>query len=124
MDLGWCDVCLRVKSVSISRKFYEGLGFWKVEGKDEDRWAVITNGDLRLGVFEEKYMGDDAISLNFRGSDIGVITKDLNERGYSFEAEPKLGDNGSGSARMRDPDGYAIFFDTAPCETKKELPAD
>src|SRR5438046_709790 len=102
MDLGWCDVCLRVKSASNSKKFYSGLGFWCVEGANEEGWAVITNGDLRLGLFEEQYMGDDAISLNFRGANIRTITKDLNAIGYSFEAEPKLGDNGSGSARMRD----------------------
>jgi lactoylglutathione lyase len=122
MELGWCDVCLRVASAKASRDFYAGLGFWRVEGSDEDGWAVITNGDARVGLYERAHMGEDAISLNFRGGNIPVITGNLHDQGYRFEKAPTAGANGAGSATLRDPDGYAIFFDTAPNEVKRTEP--
>ena len=32
MDLGWCDVCLNVQDVAVTRAFYEKLGFRVVDG--------------------------------------------------------------------------------------------
>lgn len=121
MDLGWCDVCLRVSSALASRKFYGDLGFWRVEGDDDQGWAVVTNGDVRLGLFEKAFMSD-AVTLNFRGGDVFDIAQELTGRGYRFESEPKAGSDGGGTAMLRDPDGYAITFDTAPGETKKVEP--
>ena len=46
--------------------------------------------------------------------------KALQEKGLVFETGPKEGKKGGGSAVLRDPDGYSIFLDTAPGETKKE----
>ncbi len=123
MDLGWCDVCLRVKSALASREFYADLGFWKVEGDDAEGWAVITNGDQRLGLFEAKFMSGP-FTLNFRGGEVMGIAQHLIERGHAFESGPRAGANGGGTAMLRDPDGCAIVFDTTPGETKKELPLD
>lgn len=120
MNLGWCDFCLRVKNVATSRQFYSDLGFWRVEGSDEVGWAVVTNGELRLGFFEAQFMDEDVVSLNFRGGDIAGIVSSLREKGLSFE-RAKLVDGG-GSASLRDPDGYSIFFDTEPGEIKKMDP--
>jgi catechol 2,3-dioxygenase-like lactoylglutathione lyase family enzyme len=118
MELGWCDVCLRVGSAKASRDFYTGLGFWRVEGSDDAGWAVVTNGEVRLGLYESKHMGEDPMSLNFRGGNIAGIAANLQAKGYRFEKAPSNGSNGAGSASLRDPDGHAIFFDTAPGEVK------
>ena len=118
MELGWLDVCLRVENVRISRTFYQELGFRRVEGEDEEGWAVVVNGEARLGLFEPKYMSQQ-VTLNFRGGDVGAITSELSRRGFEFVEEPKSSPDGSGSAVLRDPDGHTIFFDTAPGETKK-----
>lgn len=120
MDLGWFDVCLKVKSAKTSREFYEKLGFHQVEGKDEEGWAVVTNGEARLGLYEEQHVGKDALTLNFRGGDVMANAKALQEKGLEFEMGPKEGKKGGGSAILRDPDGFSIFLDTAPGETKKE----
>ncbi len=122
MDLGWCDVCLRVSEAEASRRFYKDLGFWKVEGSDEEGWAVMTNGDLRLGLFEPQFMTTE-ISLNFRGGNIASVCDELREKGHSFVKDPQLVD-GAGSASLVDPDGQAIFIDSLPNETIKVDPID
>ncbi len=119
MNLGWCDECLKVKNAAASRTFYADLGFHRVEGEDDEGWAVVTNGDQRLGLYEERHMGTDAFTLNFRGGDVAGIAQNLAAKGYTFKSGPTLIDGG-GSATLLDPDGYAIFFDTAPGEVKKE----
>lgn len=120
MELGWCDVCLRVNKVLVSREFYGDLGFWQVEGSDEEGWAVVTNGDLRLGLFEPQYM-TGPISLNFRGGEITDICAKLSSKGHAFSKPPKLA-NGGGSVSITDPDGTSIFFDCIAGETKKVEP--
>ena len=119
MELGWLDVCLRVKDVSASRRFYEGLGFRRVEGDDAEGWAVVVNGDARIGLFSPRYMTDSAFSLNFRGGDVSAIAAELRKRGYQFSSGPSIGAEGGASATLKDPDGHVIFFDSAPGETKK-----
>lgn len=119
MELGWLDMCLRVSNVSVSREFYEGLGFNKVEGEDEEGWAVVVNGDARIGLYESKHMGESNFSLNFRGGDVIANSDELLAKGYTFMKMPKAHKGGGGSATLLDPDGHTIFFDTAPDETKK-----
>lgn len=120
MDLGWLDVCLTVKDVHVSRAFYEKLGFRRVEGNDEEGWAVVVNGESRLGLYEPQH-GDveNGFTLNFRGGNIGELVAAIRGAGLEFEGEPKPRDGGSGSASLKDPDGYKIFLDSAPGETKK-----
>ncbi|MFN8138790.1 MAG: hypothetical protein U0R49_03215 [Fimbriimonadales bacterium] len=118
MELGWCDFCLRVANVKASREFYERLGFRQVEGKDEEGWAVVINDSARLGLFEEKHLGERPFTINFRGANIGALVGALVVNGFSFHGEPKFSEDGSGSARILDPDGNLIFFDSAPGETQ------
>ena len=120
MDLGWCDFCLRVASAKVSREFYGHLGFRRVEGKDEEGWAVVTNGDVRLGLYEEQHVGKEALTINFRGGDVRANAEALMAKGLEFEKGPKDGKDGGCAATLRDPDGYSVFLDTAPGETKKE----
>lgn len=119
MDLGWLDVCLRVKDVRASREFYEGLGFHQVEGEDSEGWAVVVNREARLGLYESQHMDEDAFSLNFRGSDVLAVSAELKDKGYAFSRDPFVSNQGGASAVLKDPDGHVIFFDTAPEETKK-----
>src|ERR1051326_8630983 len=119
MNLGWCDVCITVDSVTASREFYERLGFRRVEGEDEKGWAVVTNDDLRLGLFESQFMDGYPFTLNFRGGDVFAIAESLKASGIECSSGPKRASNGGCSATIHDPDGHLIFFDTAPGETKK-----
>jgi catechol 2,3-dioxygenase-like lactoylglutathione lyase family enzyme len=118
VDIGWLDICLRVSDVRTSRAFYESLGFRKVEGSDDEGWAVVVSGESRIGLYEAKHMGADAYSLNFRGGDVEGVAAHLEAAGHEPVSRNIPGD-GSGSATFRDPDGHVLFFDRAPGETKK-----
>ncbi len=119
MYLGWCDVCLQVRNVAVSRSFYEGLGFRRVEGDDAEGWAVLTNDEVRLGLYDSRHTDADGLVLNFRGGDVFAIAEKLKARGYEFFDGPKRHESGGCSARLRDPDGNVLFFDTALGETKR-----
>ena len=118
MDLGWLDVCLRVNDVETSRVFYEGLGFHRVEGNDAEGWSVMANGEARVGLFAHQFMQSD-VSVNFRRGNMAAIVEGLRGRGYKFSKEPKVKEDGSGSASLVDPDGHRIFFDAAPGEIRR-----
>lgn len=118
MNLGWLDFCLRVDDVRLSRRFYEALGFVRVEGEDEEGWAVVISGEARIGLYEAKYLPETDFTLNFRGGDIGQIAALLSSSDLTID-QMKVGeDKVSGSISIRDPDGHRIFFDHAPRETK------
>lgn len=121
MDLGWLDVCLKVESAARSRAFYEKLGFQRVEGQDDQGWAVVVLGEYRLGLYETQHMCSEPFSLNFRGGDVLENSAKFMDLGLEFDTVPKPSKAGGASASLRDPDGHLIFFDTAPGETKKSL---
>ncbi|NDG63854.1 MAG: VOC family protein [Planctomycetes bacterium] len=115
----WMDVCLRVADVIRSRNFYEGLGFTRVEGDDADGWAVVVNGNARIGLFEQKYMNGRSFMLNFRGGDVLAKVAALEAKGYQFVTPARRSADGGGSATLEDPDGHRIFFDAEPNETMR-----
>lgn len=119
MNLGWLDVCLRVESASKSRRFYEDLGFARVEGDDTEGWAVMVHGESRIGLYESQYMSDAPVMLNFRGGDVEANVGELIARGHALSAPLVTTEQGGASAKLVDPDGYLIFLDTAPGETKR-----
>lgn len=119
MNLGWCDVCLRTEDVAVSREFYEKLGFHRVEDNDEEGWAVMTNGDVRIGLYAAEHMEGAPFSLNFRGGDVLANAAELSSKGIAIERGPLESAEGC-SAWLRDPSGHVIFLDTMKGETKKE----
>ena len=118
MNLGWCDVCLNVSDVVASRDFYARLGFRVVEGNVEEGWQVMTNGDLRLGLYHGHL--EESLVLNFRGGDVVANAEALKAGGLEIERGPLTTPEGGASAWLRDPDGVSIFLDTAPGEVKRE----
>lgn len=119
MTLGWLDVCLTVSDVCRSREFYEELGFARVEGEDSEGWAVMVNGESRIGLYHKEHMGESTHTLNFRGGNVTEIVRSLQEKNMEFDSGFQAKDDGTGSAFLKDPDGHPIFFDTAPGEIKK-----
>lgn len=119
MNLGWLDVCLTVECVKKSQEFYQKLGFQRVEGNDDEGWAVVVNQNSRLGLYQKEHMGKATHTLNFRGENVLKIKEELERKGLQFEHDFCPKSDGTGSALLKDPDGHPIFFDTAPGETKK-----
>ena len=106
--LGRFDLCLTVKDVRKSAKFYQMLGLEQVEVNLDENWIVLAQGNLRLALYQGQI---NEITLNFRGGDVLKIGSSLKELGFTFEKEPVSTEEGA-SATLRDPDGFLIFFDT------------
>ncbi len=116
MDLGWLDVCLRVKDFAASQRFYETLGFRLVEGEPTKGWGVFVRDQARIGLFVEEFMNEDRFSLNFRGGCIPEILQHIVTHQIEPTVPPVILDERAGSIQLRDPDGNLIFIDSAPGE--------
>jgi len=117
MKLGWCDVCLNVKDLEASKNFYETLGLEIVEGNAEQKYYVLKNDSVRVGLYKEAFEG---FMLNFRGGDVLANSAILKEKGLEFYSGPTEGKEGGASATILDPDGNMIFLDTHPVELSPE----
>lgn len=51
MNVGTFSISLAVKDIKASRKFYEMLGFTVFDGKEEEHWLMLKNGDAKIGLF-------------------------------------------------------------------------
>lgn len=118
IDLGWCDLCVNVSDLARSRGFYESLGLRVVDGSQENGWLVMTNDDLRLGLYTREAADLGGPTLNFRGGDVFALAEQLSQVGIEMEKGPELEGDGSAGAVFRDPDGLLIYLNTKPGEEK------
>lgn len=117
LDIGWFELCLNVSSLATSLEFYKKLGFHSIAEYLEDRFAIVSNGDLRIGLFEGHIKTN---MLNFRGADVFKVAVELDRRGFALKQNAHYESDGSASAELIDPDGNVIYFNTFPGETKTE----
>ena len=115
--LGVLDICLDVEDFSASRLFYEGLGFDWEYGEPEERWGIVIRDGVRIGLYEGHGSGN---ALNFRKGQIAHLSKAMEGLGHALENHHALEDPRCGSFTVKDPDGNALFFDTAPSEMESE----
>lgn len=107
VDLGRFFLCLSVGDVRRSIDFYERLGFQHVEGEVGKGWAVIEQGDLRLGLFKGK-MGKNL--LNFLDGSFLRIVELMRERGIQVGVVPEVVSDDQAITTVEDPDGNLITF--------------
>ncbi|MCK4594445.1 hypothetical protein KAU45_08075 [bacterium] len=67
LNLGRFELCLAVADLESSIGFYDKLGFTAVAGDPAEGWRIMTNGDLRLGLYRGHV---PANLLNFRDGDV------------------------------------------------------
>lgn len=109
MELGRFFLGLKVRDVRRSVDFYSKLGFRPVSGDPDDGWAIVDNGDIRLGLFK----GNDGILINFLDGRVKNIVDDLKEKGIEIgEHEVVVSDDSIGFT-IKDPDGNLINFSSA-----------
>jgi hypothetical protein len=58
MQLGKFSVSLSVQSLSVSRAFYEKLGFQHIAGEEAHRYLILQNGEATIGLFEGMFEGN------------------------------------------------------------------
>ena len=109
MKLGNPEISLAVANIKASVAFYEALGFKRVEGAEAEKWVVVAQPNLRIGLYEGHV---DANSLTFFGGDLEAIAKKLHEAGFELKQGPETEEDGSLGAKAVDPDGNLIYFNT------------
>ncbi len=107
-------VCLAVKDMEASKRFYVALGMEVVE-EVPGRRAIVRSGHFSLTLMPFL----QANLLNFRGADVFAIHAFLEGQGLKLEGQPERyrkeqydADADGESWVTRDPDGNEILFDT------------
>lgn len=119
MQLGAFSVSLAVKDLTVSRDFYEKLGFSVFAG-DGQNWQILRNGDHVIGLFQgmfEKNIltfnpGWDQSAQNLESfTDIRELQGQLKSAGVSLDKEADGSTVGPASIMLTDPDGNQILID-------------
>lgn len=120
MKLGAFSISLAVKDISVSRAFYEKLGFTVFGGNQDQHWLIMKNEATVLGLFQgmfEKNLmtfnpgwSSDAETLS-EFDDVRVIQRQLKGQGIVLDSEADEGTTGPASFVVVDPDGNQILVD-------------
>jgi lactoylglutathione lyase len=120
MHLGAFSVSLVVKDLTVSKTFYEALGFTPFGGDADQGWLILKNGETILGLFQgmfEKNMltfnpgwNQNAEPLDSY-TDIRALQAALKDRGLTFETETDPDGTGPAHITLTDPDGNPILID-------------
>ena len=120
MQLGHFSLSLAVQDLAASRTFYAALGFEPVGGNPEHGWQILRNGDVVIGLFQDKFEGN---ILTFNPGwdadqnpldtfqDIRDIQARLKAEGIALLLETDPDGDGIGHIVLQDPDGNQIMFD-------------
>jgi len=110
MDLGQFSVSLAVKNIKVSRSFYENLGFKAIDGKPDEGWIIMRNGETVIGLFQGMF---DKNILTFNPRDVRSIQSRLEDAGIELAEKAAEGD-GPTHISLMDPDGNPILLDQHP----------
>ena len=120
MDLGSFSVSLAVKDLTVSRDYYEKLGFELFGGVPEQNWIVLKNGDHVLGLFQGMFE-ENILTFNpgwdqnanklDSFTDVRDLQRELKKRGISLSSEVDESTSGPASLMLTDPDGNQILID-------------
>ena len=120
MELGNFSVSLAVKDLSVSRAFYEKLGF-EVFGGDQDQgWLIMKSPSCVIGLFQGMF---EKNTLTFNPgwdadgqpldtfTDVREIQRRLKANGVALASEADEATSGPASCVVIDPDGNPILID-------------
>jgi catechol 2,3-dioxygenase-like lactoylglutathione lyase family enzyme len=119
---GWPSLCLDVRDLERSTRFYEALGMEVLpELSAPGARVVLRSGGFRMALFA----GIGTNLLNIRGADVPAAHAAMTARFPGLEGEPERytpgGANGADFAgwswSTRDPDANVVLFDTNERET-------
>jgi lactoylglutathione lyase len=120
MKLGAFSVSLNVKDISVSKAFYEDLGFQTLGGDITQNWLILKNENTVIGLFQgmfEKNIltfnpGWNQNAENLESfTDIREIQKQLKEKGITMLSEADESTEGPAHFIIEDPDGNQILVD-------------
>jgi catechol 2,3-dioxygenase-like lactoylglutathione lyase family enzyme len=120
MKLGAFSISLNVKDLSVSKQFYENLGFSLLAGGMEKHYLIMKNGNALIGLFHGMFQGNvltfnpgwDESGKNMETyDDVREIQRQLKSKGVKLSLEADEKTSGPGSLMTTDPDGNVLLFD-------------
>jgi lactoylglutathione lyase len=120
MKLGTFSVSLTVKDISVSKSFYESLGFQAFGGDITQNWLIMKNENCVIGLFQgmfEKNIltfnpGWNQNAENLESfTDVRELQKQLKVKGIKMLSEADESSEGPAHFTIEDPDGNQILVD-------------
>ena len=120
IKLGVFSNSLSVKDLTVSKEFYEKLGFTTMGGSMEANYLIMKNGNSIIGLFEGMFEGNimtfnpgwDENAQNVQEfDDIRKIQKVISDKGIQLETKIDESTSGPASLMFTDPDGNMILID-------------
>ncbi|MDX8345345.1 VOC family protein [Rossellomorea sp. YZS02] len=120
MKLGAFSVSLSVKDITVSKSFYEKLGFEVMGGDLSQNWLIMKNESCIIGLFQGMFENNiltynpgwnqNAEELD-SFTDVRDLQKQLKEKGIAMLSEADESSEGPASFTIKDPDGNMILVD-------------
>lgn len=120
MKLGAFSVSLTVKDITVSKAFYEKLGFQVLGGNIDHNWLIMKNDNCIIGLFQGMFekniltfnpgWNENAENLE-SFTDIRELQKQLKEQGVPMLTEADGSSKGPAHFTIEDPDGNQILVD-------------
>ncbi|MEX1188460.1 MAG: VOC family protein, partial [Bacteroidia bacterium] len=120
MKLGAFSMSLSVKNLTISKEFYEKLGFSVFGGGMDMNYLIMKNGNTLIGLFHGMFENnmmtfnpgwDENAHKIEQYDDVRSIQKSLKSHGVTIETEADEHTEGPASLVIIDPDGNVILLD-------------
>jgi catechol 2,3-dioxygenase-like lactoylglutathione lyase family enzyme len=120
MKLGAFSISLSVKDLTLSREFYQKLGFETFAGSIDKNYLIMKNQNALIGLFQGMFEGNiltfnpgwDENAKNIeKFDDVREIQKNLKSKGVLLTAEADEQTSGPASIMTQDPDGNLILID-------------
>ena len=120
MDLGNFSVSLAVADISVSREFYEKLGFEVFGGDASQGWLIMKCPSCVIGLFQGMFERNTLTfnpGWNAAGqtldtlTDVRAIQKALKAGGVKIASEADENTSGPARCMVFDPDGNPILID-------------
>ena len=118
MTLGALSISLSVKDITISKQFYETLGFTVFGGQLEQNYLIMKNGNALIGLFQGMF-DNNIITFNpgwdenakplKEFDDVRTIQKQLKDNNITLITEADTTTKGPASFMVLDPDGNQIL---------------
>lgn len=118
-SLGNFSVSLTVRDINASKAFYEKLGFTQGHGDVSQRWVIMQNGRIKIGLFQGMF---DRNALTFnpgwdenganveRFEDVRALQRRLKAAGLDTGVDITSA-SGPAYFTLTDPDGNPILID-------------
>ncbi|KAA3639685.1 MAG: VOC family protein [Proteobacteria bacterium] len=120
MKLGAFSVSLPVKNLTVSKQFYEQLGFKVFAGDIDRHYLIMKNEETLIGLFQGMF---DETLLTFNPGwdqsaqtlenfdDVRAIQQALMDHDIKLERHCDSKGHGPASIVLKDPDGHTLLID-------------